>query len=136
VKERNLREVHFFGRKSEEELKRYYVTADIYCSPALYGESFGIVLLEAMASGTPVTGFANKGYFQLLQGKKGERFLAPPGNVEELAKRIDELVSNEALRKEMGQWGVEVAQNYSWDKVAQRVLDVYEDVLALPGSSG
>ncbi|TSC55677.1 MAG: hypothetical protein Greene071421_85 [Parcubacteria group bacterium Greene0714_21] len=129
VKEKNLKEVHFFGRKTEEELKRYYVTADLYCSPALYGESFGIVLLEAMASGTPVTGFANKGYFQLLQGKKGERFLAPPGNVEELAKRIDELVRNESLRKEMGQWGVQEAQNYSWDKVAQRVLDFYSEVL-------
>ena len=135
VKEKNLRDVHFFGRKSEEELRRYYVTADIYCSPALYGESFGIVLLEAMASGTPVTGFANKGYFQLLQGKKGERFLAPPGNVEELAKRIDELAGNEVLRKEMGEWGVQEAQNYSWDKVAQRVLDFYQQVLVSKASA-
>jgi phosphatidylinositol alpha-mannosyltransferase len=126
AKENNLKEVHWEGTQVGEIVPRYFRTCDIYCSPAPFGESFGIVLLEAMACGKPVTGFSNIGYKELLRGTKGEEFLAEPKNEEELASKIEKLVIDEKLRKEMGEWGIEESKKYSWEKVADEVLNFYE----------
>ena len=126
IRENNLKDVVFEGKKTGEDVARFYNTCDIYVSPAHFGESFGIVLLEAMASQKPVAGFANLGYYQLLKGTKGEQFLAKPRDTEELAQKILMLVENENLRKEMGDWGLEHSKNYSWKKIADRVLDFYK----------
>jgi phosphatidylinositol alpha-mannosyltransferase len=123
----HLRDVHFEGVKNNQELKKYFSTADIYCSPAIFGESFGIVLLEAMAMGKPVCGFANSGYAELLSKTKAEQFLAEPKNSAELAQKLELLIKDEKLREEMGSWGLEHVQQYSWEKVAGRVLDFYKD---------
>jgi phosphatidyl-myo-inositol alpha-mannosyltransferase len=126
IKENNLKDVVFEGQKTGEDVARFYSTCDIYISPAHFGESFGIVLLEAMASQKPVVGFANLGYYQLLKGTKGEQFLAKPRDIEEMAQKILILVNDENLRKEMGDWGLEHSKNYSWDKIADRVLEFYK----------
>jgi phosphatidylinositol alpha-mannosyltransferase len=80
-----------------------------------------------MALGKPVCGFSNMGYKELLQDTKGEEFLAEPKNEIELAEKLDKLVSNEKLRKEMGEWGLKEVQKYSWEKVADRVLEFYKE---------
>jgi phosphatidylinositol alpha-mannosyltransferase len=126
ARQNRIRDVHFEGVKNNEELKRYFETADIYCSPAIFGESFGIVLLEGMAMGKPVCGFSNSGYKELLSGTKGEQFLAEPKNSVELAEKLETLIKDKNLRKEMGEWGLEHVKQYSWDKVAKRVLDFYQ----------
>ena len=108
------------------ELVSYYNGCDIFCSPAIFGESFGIVLLEAMACGKPVVAFANQGYKEFLRGKKGERFLAKPRDFQDLAQKLEILIKNPKLRKEMGEWGIEEAQKYSWSKIADKVLDFYQ----------
>jgi len=128
IKQNNLKDIVFLGKVTGEEVAKYFNTADIYISPAPFGESFGIVLLEAMASGKPVVGFANLGYYQLLKESKGEEFLARPKNVEELAQKILKLVEDEKLRTEMGDWGLEYSKNYSWEKIADRVLNFYKDI--------
>jgi len=125
VRENNLKEVHFEGKKVERELVSYYNSSDIFCSPAIFGESFGIVLLEAMACGKPVVAFANQGYKELLRGKGGERFLAKPRDYRELAQKLEILIKNPKLRKEMGEWGQKEAQKYSWSRIADQVLDFY-----------
>ena len=61
-------DVVFTGRVSNEDLPRYYNTADIYCAPSLGGESFGIVLAEAMACGTPILASRINGYIQVMNG--------------------------------------------------------------------
>lgn len=126
ARKNRLRDVHFEGVKSNEELKKYFSTCDIYCSPAIFGESFGIVLLEGMAMGKPVCGFANSGYKELLSGTRAEQFLAEPKNSTELAEKLELLIKDKKLREEMGEWGLEHVKQYSWDKVAQRVLDFYQ----------
>lgn len=125
VKVNKLKNVIFEGQISEEKVHLYYSTCDIYCSPAIYGESFGIVLVEAMASGKPVVAFANEGYRLVLTGK-GARFLAKPRDYKTLAEKLEILIKDENLRKEMGEWGAEEAKKYSWPKVASQVLDFYQ----------
>jgi len=126
VKENNLKEVHFEGKKVGRELVAYYNSCDIFCSPAIFGESFGIVLLEAMACGKPVVAFANEGYKEFLAGKKGEKFLAKPKDFKELAQKLEILIKNPKLRKEMGEWGKREAQKYSWSRIADKVLTFYQ----------
>lgn len=127
AKANKLKEIYWEGTQSGNIIPQYFATCDIYCSPATFGESFGIVLLEAMALGKPVCGFSNMGYKELLQNTKGEEFLAEPKNEIELAEKLDKLISNESLRKEMGEWGLKEVQQYSWDKVANKVLDFYKE---------
>ena len=126
IKKNKLLEVHFEGQKWGSELTSYYNTADIFVSPSIFGESFGLVLLEAMACQKPVVAFGNQGYKQLLAGKKGEKFLARPRDFKELADKIELFIRNKRLREEMGKWGLKEAQNYSWQKVAERILNFYE----------
>ena len=111
---------------NQKEVPSYYKTADIYCSPAIYGESFGIVLIEAMAVGKPVVAFANKGYGGVLENTKGGRFLVKPRNYKVLAEKLEILINNPKLRKEMGEWGVKESQKYSWPKIVDQVLAFYE----------
>jgi phosphatidylinositol alpha-mannosyltransferase len=126
AKDNGLKEVCWEGRKTGSAAAQYYATCDIYCSPAIFGESFGIVLLEAMACGKPVAGFANSGYKELLKGTKGEEFLAEPKNYAELTKKLEKLIDDADLRKKMGKWGLEEVQKYSWKNVADRVLEFYK----------
>lgn len=126
TRKNKLKRVYFEGERTGKELPLYYSTCDIFVSPAIFGESFGIVLLEAMASGKPVVGFANRGYKQLMQGKLGEKFLVKPKDYKSLAKKIEILIKGKELRKTMGQWGRSEAEKYSWSNIANSVVDFYE----------
>jgi len=106
VKKNKLENVVFEKEVNQKEIPSYYKTADIYCSPAIYGESFGIVLIEAMAVGTTVVAFANKGYAGVLKNTKGGEFLARPKDYRTLTKKLEILINNPELRKEMGKWGI------------------------------
>jgi phosphatidylinositol alpha-mannosyltransferase len=122
----NLKEVHFVGEKTGKELVSYYNTADIFCAPSIYGESFGIILLEAMACRVPVVAFANRGYKTLLGGRRNEKFLAKPKDYKDLAKKLEVLIKSKKMRKEFGDWGREEAVKFSWPRVAKQVLDFYD----------
>jgi phosphatidyl-myo-inositol alpha-mannosyltransferase len=124
VAENNLKNVVFIGQIVEPA--SYYATCDIFFAPAIYGESFGIVLTEAMATGKPVVAFANAGYKTVLGKGKGKNFLAKPRDYKKMAKHLELLIKDQKLRKTMGDWGLREAQKYSWPKIAQKVLDFYE----------
>lgn len=126
AKKNKLENVVFEKAISQKEIPSYYKTADIYCSPAIYGESFGIVLIESMAVGTPVVAFANRGYRGVLEKGKGGKFLAKPKSYRELAEKLEILIKSESLRKKMGEWGIKEAEKYSWPKVADQVLAFYD----------
>ena len=125
VREQGLREIYFEGEKTNQELVSYYNTTDIFVSPAIFGESFGLVLIEAMACGKPVVAFAIEGYKEVLTGK-GTKFLAKPRDYKALAQKLEILIKNEKLRKEIGDWGLKEAKKYSWQKVANQVLNFYQ----------
>jgi len=126
VEKNKLKNVVFEGGTKEKGVPSYYKTCDIFVSPAIYGESFGIVLVEAMACGKPVVAFANEGYKEVLEKGKGGRFLVKPKDYKTLAKKIEILIKNKELRKEMGEWGRIEAKKYSWPKITDQVLDFYE----------
>ena len=124
----NLQDVEFVGRVPYEDLPRYYASADIFCSPATGGESFGIVLLEAMAAGKPIVASDIEGYRGVMQhGMQGKLFLNK--NVESLASELQTLILDPDLRWKMGQQGRTTAPQYRWQVVARRVEQYYESCI-------
>ncbi len=131
VKRAGLKDIVFIGYVSDDELPRYYKTADIFCSPATGRESFGIVLLEAMAVGKPIVASSIEGYADVVtHGVDG--LLVPPKDEKMLAQALLSLMHNESLRQQMGARGALKAKDYSWEHVAQRVLSYYLRVLSEP----
>ena len=130
---RNLKDVVFTGYVSYEELPRYYKSADIFCSPATRWESFGLVLLEAMAAGKPTVASDIAGYAAVVNdGVDG--LLVKPRDEKALAGTILQLLQDGSLRERMGEMGKVKAGDYSWEKVAQQVMNYYQELLK--GRSG
>jgi phosphatidylinositol alpha-mannosyltransferase len=120
-------DVLFAGRVSDEELPGYVQAADVVCSPALGGESFGIVLLEALAAGRPAVATRIPGYQELAAGMDSIR-LVLPDDVEALAHEIWGLLSDRRLREELGSKGPTFARRYGWDSIAGRLEATYRQL--------
>lgn len=130
VRQHNLkRNVVFEGEVADRAVPRYYATADIVCSPAVGGESFGIVLLEAMAAGKAIVCFANEGYKEVMRNYPWGQALVEVKDHFGLANSLLSLIEDRRLREKLGKWGVKEAKRYSWGKVANEVLKFYEQVL-------
>jgi len=128
VATRGLQEVEFLGRVTDAEKAQLFRTADVYASPATGGESFGIVLLEAMAAGTPIVASDIHGYKGVVRrGREG--LLVPPREPRELAIAIDRLLREPALREQMGAAGQARAEEFSWPRVTAKVEDYYGFVI-------
>lgn len=125
-------EVIFAGRVSQQDLPRYYASCDVFCAPSTGSESFGIVLLEAMASGRPVVASNIPGYASVIEhGCEG--LLVERKNPVALAEALVQLIEDPARRERMGCHGRATAEEYSWDKVSRRVLRYYRDVAVPEG---
>jgi phosphatidylinositol alpha-mannosyltransferase len=117
--------VDFVGHVPFAELPRYYASCDVFCAPSVARESFGIVLLEAMAAGKPVVAGDNPGYASVLtHGREG--LLARPKDEQALALALVRLLADAGLRRQFGAWGRASAGRYDWPLVARRVLDLYD----------
>ena len=128
MSERNLQDVVIVGRTSDELRARYFKSAHIYCSPATGKESFGIVLLEAMAAGAPVLATEIEGYASVVEhGQNG--LLVPPKDDEALAQAIAALIDDERLRERLAAEGVRTADSFRWERVARRVMDYYDELV-------
>ncbi len=128
IKNQGLKDVVFVGYVSEDDKPRYYKTADVYCSPATSRESFGIVLLEAMAVGTPVVASNIDGYNGVVtHGEDG--LLVPPRDTVSLAQTLITVLSDETLRQKLAARARLTAEEYSWERVAQKVFDYYIEAL-------
>jgi len=121
-------DVVFAGYVSSDDLPRYYQSCDVFCAPNTGQESFGIVLLEAMAAGAPIVASDIPGYRDVLSnGLQG--LLVEPRNPGAIADAVCRLLGNPELRASMRRSGQVKAQAYDWPQVAAQVLDYYYEVL-------
>ena len=121
--------VDFVGFVPAAELPRYYASCDVFCAPSIKGESFGLVLLEAMASAKPVVASAIPGYASVItNGHEG--LLVEPRDPQALALALVRLLADRNLRERLGAAGRLAADRYAWPRVAARVLDVYDRAAA------
>ncbi len=123
-----LGDVHFIGYVPDEELARYYQSSQVLCAPSTGFESFGMVLLEAMAAGTPIVASDIEGYRNVVT-HHAEGLLVPPKDTTALADALIHLLQHPELRRAMGQRGQATASGYNWDRVADRVLECYYEAL-------
>jgi len=120
--------VTFLGKRAQDSLPYYYSAAEAVVVPSHY-ESFGIVALEAMACGTPVVASQVGGLAYLVQdGVTG--YTVPSSDVQALADRLAELIKNPQLRDRLGEQAARLAQEFSWDIIAKRILNLYQEALS------
>ena len=123
------------GRLRQGELLEAYRDADVLCAPSLSGESFGMVLTEAFAAGTPVVASAIVGYSDVVSdGVDG--LLIPPADPQRLAEELQRLYHEPARLEALAAAAGRSAERYAWPLVAGRVECVYERALAAPGPQG
>jgi phosphatidyl-myo-inositol alpha-mannosyltransferase len=120
--------IRFLGHVPSADLPRWFATGDIFVSPASGNESFGIVLLEAMAAGRPVVATDIPGYRSVIQpGENAEAF--PPGDVASLARVLVRLIEDPARRAELARRGRARALEFAWPRVTDRIEAVYRATL-------
>lgn len=124
VKEHNLQNVHFVGFKNQTELSQYYAMADIFVLPSGIGETWGLVVNEAMCFGLPViiSDIVGCGADLVKNGENGHIF--PLGDIEKLSERLEELVNNGKKRKSFGKKSFEIINNYTHEKDIEGILEV------------
>jgi D-inositol-3-phosphate glycosyltransferase len=121
------RTVVFLGKRGQDTLPYYYSAAEVLVMPSHY-ESFGMVALEAMACGTPVIASQVGGLAFLVQdGVTG--YHVPGGDSDALCEKLTLLLGNRENRQAMGLQAAEEAKAYSWDKVAEQIVDVYKSLV-------
>lgn len=112
------------GFVGNDELPSHYAGARVFCAPALGGESFGIVLVEAMASGTPVVTSDIPGYSAVIQQARGG-MVFKSGDARDLARVLVEVLSDDALREDLRQKGLAGVDQFSWEVLAPRIERIY-----------
>jgi phosphatidylinositol alpha-mannosyltransferase len=121
--------VQFTGRVHDADLPGYVQAADVVCSPAIGGESFGIVLLEAMACEKPIVASRIEGY-ETLVGPAACGVLVPPGDDEALSQALIKLLRDRPLRHTLGARGLPAARQYDWSSIARVLEGIYCRVVA------
>ena len=125
---RGIRDVEFLGRVNDDEKVRYFASADIYCAPNTGQESFGIVLLEAMAAGVPIVASDIHGFKRVVE-RNVQGLLVEPRNPRALAAALYALARDPDLRHDMGEAGRARAPEFTWDRVTERIVDFYYQTL-------
>ncbi|HEX8086535.1 MAG TPA: lysylphosphatidylglycerol synthase domain-containing protein [Solirubrobacteraceae bacterium] len=127
----DTRGVTALGKVDDAEKSRRLARADVLCAPSLGGESFGMVLTEAFAHGTPVVASHIAGYADVVRDRV-DGLLVPPGDGTAVAGALRDLAVDPEHRRAMGAAARERAERYAWPRVAAEVVDAYEDALAVP----
>jgi phosphatidylinositol alpha-mannosyltransferase len=128
VEREQIPHVEFSGEFAIAETPRWYAESDVVCAPSPYGESFGIAVAEAMASGKPVVAAANARYRTLLTAEASE-LLAAPGNVASLYEKLRRAVLDASLRERLGRWGRKEAMRYDCRALLPKLDAIYKDAI-------
>jgi phosphatidyl-myo-inositol alpha-mannosyltransferase len=127
----DMRDVRVLGKVDDETKRMELETGDVLCAPSLGGESFGMVLTEAFAAGTPVIASDIAGYRDVVRdGVDG--MLVPRGDAQALAEALRDLYEEPVRRAEMARAAALGAERFAWPRVAAQVMEAYEDAIAVP----
>jgi phosphatidylinositol alpha-mannosyltransferase len=130
VPSRSLSGVTALGRVSHDVKVKEISAAQVLCAPSNGGESFGIVLIEAMAGGLPVVASDIPGYRAVLaEGSAG--VLVPPDSPPALESALFTLLQNVELREDLTLSGIARAERYSWNRLIDQIMEAYADAIAL-----
>lgn len=127
--------VSFPGYVTDEERLRLLSNADLACFPAIFGEGFGIVLLEAMAVGTPLLAGNNLGYINVMKGH-GRIGLVDPEATKDFVNRLAVFLSDEEQRKLMVSWALNEVKQYDYPKIVDQYEAAYKEAIRLKGLGG
>jgi phosphatidylinositol alpha-mannosyltransferase len=131
----DARGIRILGKVEDETKWRALEDADVVCAPSLRGESFGLVLTEAFASGSPVVASDIAGYRDVVHdGEDG--ILVPPGDARALAEALRELYFEPQERSRMAIAAARNVERFAWPHIADQVLEAYDDAIATPGPEG
>jgi phosphatidylinositol alpha-mannosyltransferase len=130
----DISNITFLGYITEAEKVSLLGQADLFCAPSLFGESFGIVLLEAMATGVVTVAGSNPGYASVLQ-ELGSLSLVNPKDSEEFARRLDVMLHDEGLRKLWQKWAKSYVRQYNYPIIVDQYVEVYETALKRQAST-
>jgi phosphatidylinositol alpha-mannosyltransferase len=128
VMTRGLQNVEFLGRVSDDDKAQLFRTATVFVSPATGRESFGIVLLEAMAAGAPVVCSDIHGYKGVVH-RGHHALLVPPRDIKALAEAIGRVIADPALAARLAAAGSERAEQFGWEHVTAKVEEYYGFVI-------
>ena len=129
VHSQRIGDVFFAGRIDDTDKARFYKTADIFVAPSTGQESFGIVLLEAMAAGCAVVASDIHGYKRVVQ-RNVSGLLVEPKDPDAIAEALERLIADPELRRRLGDAGARRAPEYDWTHVTAELVRVYESVIA------
>lgn len=124
IETNKIQDVRLLGFVSDAEKTRLYKKASIYTSPALYGESFGIVLIESMLYETPVVAHDNEGYASVLK-ETGRLSLVNCNDPIEYARRMALLMEDAALRKVWQKWSKTYIEQFDYEKIVDQYEELY-----------
>lgn len=124
-----LSHVTFHGYVDEKKKLELMSKTSVFCSPARYGESFGIVLLEAMAMGLPTVAGNNPGYVSVMK-ELGLSSIVNPLHTEDFARRLQLFLSDEQFRAIWRNWAKEYVKQFNYEAVIDSYVEVYEEALA------
>ncbi len=116
-------DVTFMGRVDEQQKRDLFRSCGVYCAPALGGESFGIVLVEAMAAGAPVVCSDLPGFRAV---GSGAALLVPPGDPGRLADALRSVLRDDEVAGRMSKLGAKAAAIYDWARLVPNVEGIYE----------
>lgn len=119
--------IEWLGRLSDEDKIAYLRGASVFCAPSLRGESFGVVLIEAMAAGTPVVASALDGYRNVATDGQ-DALLCEPGDVVALAAALTRVLDDGDLAERLRAAGLRRAEHFSMTELAKRYARIYEDL--------
>jgi phosphatidylinositol alpha-mannosyltransferase len=125
---RGRERVAFLGMQHGERLAEIYRSCDIFCAPSIGYESFGITLLEAMASGKPIVASRIPGYVDVVRDGR-EALLHATGDARDLRQALRRLITDDGLRRALVAGSLERVQEYAWPRVAATVAGHYERLL-------
>jgi phosphatidylinositol alpha-mannosyltransferase len=125
----NDHRIEWLGRITDDEKLRRMQSAHVYCAPSLRGESFGVVLLEAMAAGVPIVASDIDGYRNVATDQV-DAMLVEPGNPNALAQALTRVIGDDQIAEKLTIAGLQRAQQFSMEALAHRYVELYREAIA------